>query len=78
MELNKESACILYIIYVHFKSELLYRFNVDIFEVKLSEQAKDKLKNVPIHIAFKLQAWISGIKTLYQAKQSISGFLHYK
>jgi len=38
-------------------------FGVDIFEVKLSEQAEDDLKQVPTHVAFKLQTWISGVKT---------------
>ena len=36
---------------------------MDIFEVKLSEQAEDDLEQVPVHVAFKLQAWISGVKT---------------
>jgi proteic killer suppression protein len=36
---------------------------VDIFEVELSEQAKDQLIRVPLYIAFKLQSWISGVQT---------------
>jgi len=36
---------------------------VGIFEVKLSEQAVDDLKQVPVHVAFKLKTWISGVKT---------------
>ena len=36
---------------------------MDVFEVKLSRQAEDDLENVPVHVAFKLQAWIFGVKT---------------
>lgn len=35
---------------------------MDIFEVKLSKQVEEVLKKIPIHVAFKLQAWIDGIK----------------
>ena len=35
---------------------------MDIFEVKLSKQAENRLKKIPSYIVFKLQAWISGIK----------------
>lgn len=35
---------------------------VDIFEVKLSERAKSELAQIPTHVVFKLQGWISGIK----------------
>ncbi|MDX1902373.1 MAG: type II toxin-antitoxin system mRNA interferase toxin, RelE/StbE family [Gammaproteobacteria bacterium] len=35
---------------------------MDIHEVKLSKQTEKDLKTIPIHIAFKLQAWIDGIK----------------
>ena len=35
---------------------------MDIFEVKLSEQAEDDLEKAPAHVAFKLQTWISGVK----------------
>ena len=35
---------------------------MDIFEVNLSEQAKNQLRSIPIHVTFKLQSWISGIK----------------
>ena len=36
---------------------------MEIYEVKLSERAKDHLKTVPAHISFKLQVWIDGVKT---------------
>lgn len=35
---------------------------MDIFDVRLSEKAENDLKQVPVHVAFKLQTWISGIK----------------
>ena len=35
---------------------------MDIFEVKLSERAKDELIQIPAHIVFKLQVWINGVK----------------
>ena len=35
---------------------------MDIFEVKLSEKAKDNLRQVPAHIAFKLQSWVDAVK----------------
>ena len=48
---------------IHLSSELYAGFSVDIFDVKLSAQAKDDLEQVPVHVAFKLQTWISGVKT---------------
>jgi toxin HigB-1 len=35
---------------------------VDIFEVGITERAKEQLISVPLHIAFKLQSWISGVQ----------------
>lgn len=36
---------------------------MDIFEVELSDQAKEQLISMPLHIAFKLQSWITGVQT---------------
>lgn len=35
---------------------------MDIFEVTLSQQAQYNLKRLPVHIVFKLQSWIDGVK----------------
>ena len=35
---------------------------MDIFEVILSDRAKDELIPLPTHIVFKLQVWINGVK----------------
>ena len=35
---------------------------MDIVEVRISKQDEKDLKSVPIHIAFKLQSWIDGVK----------------
>lgn len=35
---------------------------MDIFEVRFSKQAEKDVKNIPTHIAFKLQIWVDGIK----------------
>lgn len=35
---------------------------MDIFEVRLSKQAEKDLKRIPMHVVFKLQTWIDGVK----------------
>lgn len=48
---------------------------MDIFEVELSEQAKNELRKLPLPIVFKLQAWIHGVKEHGLRKMKrVSGF----
>lgn len=48
---------------------------MDIFEVILSDRAKDELIQVPTQIVFKLQVWIDGIKINgLREMRKISGF----
>ena len=35
---------------------------MDIFNVRISRQAEKDLKSIPIHIIFKFQSWIDGVK----------------
>jgi toxin HigB-1 len=36
---------------------------MDIFEVILTKKAQNELKKIPLHIVFKLQVWIDGVRT---------------
>ncbi|MCH9717789.1 MAG: hypothetical protein K0U24_07525 [Gammaproteobacteria bacterium] len=35
---------------------------MDVFEVKLSNKAENDLKKIPLHIVFKLQVWVDGVR----------------
>lgn len=44
------------------KVYLANKIIMDIFEVKLSSKAKSDLKKIPVHIVFKLQVWVDGVR----------------